>query len=196
MTKKLCLSASLALAALLAVAGSAAAFTATVSPAGSITSTTPTAEFIGGSTTIRCALTLRGSLNASVTLIAGASLGSISRIEVGTCSGGSEVTILGLPYDLPYQGSEGTLPNEVTEVNFNVRGVSFNLGLFGGFVNCLYSGNQPSILNVAGSNPYTTETIETEPISLRLLRGGFGCPSTGRMRATFNLSPSQRITVS
>ncbi len=194
MSKKLFVSAALALVALLAVAGSAAAFTATVSPAGSITSTTSAAEFIGGSTTIRCPLTLRGSLNASVTLTAGQSLGSISRIEVGTCSGGSEVSVLGLPYDLPFVASEG-LPNEVAEVEFNVRGASFNLGLFGGFINCLYSGNQPSILNVTGTNPYTTSTIETEPTALNLARGGFGCPSTGRMKATFSLSPSQRISI-
>jgi hypothetical protein len=196
MSKKLFIGAALALVALLAATGSAAAFTASVSPAGEITSTTSSAEFIGGSTTIRCPLTLRGSLNSSVTLTEGQSLGSITRVEIGTCSGGNSVTVLNLPWTLPYTSTEGTLPNEATEVNFNVRGASFNLGLFGNFVNCLYSGNQPSILTVSGTNPYTSGTISTEPTSLPLIRGGFGCPSTGRMRATFSLSPSQRITVS
>jgi hypothetical protein len=196
MSKKLFISAALALVALLAVTASAAAFTASVSPAGEITSTTSAAEFIGGSTTIRCPLTLRGSLNSSVTLTAGQSLGRITRIEIGACSGGNSVSVLNLPYELPYTSTEGTLPNEATEVNFNVRGASFNLGLFGNFVNCLYSGDQPSILTLSGTNPYTTGGIETEPTPLRLVRGGFGCPSTGSMRASFSLSPSQRITVS
>jgi hypothetical protein len=195
MSKKLFISAALALVALLAVTGSAAAFTASVSPAGAITSTSASAEFIGGSTTIRCPLTLRGSLNSSVTLTEGQSLGSISAVQIGTCSGGNSISVLNLPWALPYTSTEGTLPNEATEVNFKVRGASFNLGIFGGFINCLYSGDQPSILAVTGSNPYTSGNIITEPTSLPLIRGS-GCPSSGRMRATFSLSPSQTITVS
>jgi hypothetical protein len=196
MTKKMVLSAALALVALLATSAMASAFTATVSPSGSITSASSgKVRFVGGSTTIECNLTLRGSLNSSVTLTAGQSLGRISAVEIANCSGGNSVTVLNLPWTLEYTESEGELPNEVTGVDFKVKNSSFNLGIFGGFINCLYQGDEPSILSVTGTNPYTSGTISTDGTHRIPLHSGGGCPSTGTMTGTFGLSPSQEIRV-
>jgi hypothetical protein len=194
--KKLFITAIAALVALMATAATAAAFTASVSPAGAIRSpSVGKVRFTGGSITIECNLTLRGNLNSSVTLTAGQSLGRVSGVEIANCSGGGEVSVLNLEWTLEYTGTEGELPNEVSGVNFKVKNASFNLGLFGGFVNCLYQGDEPSILNVTGTNPYRSGTIRTSSTGIPL-HSGSGCPSSGRMTGTFNLEPSQEIRVS
>ena len=197
MSKKLFLAAALSLLALVASAGTASAFTAAVEPAGTISSVSEgKVIFASGSTRIECNLTLRGSLNSRVTLTAGQSLGTITGVEARECSAGATVTVLATPWTLEYTSTEGTLPNAATAVNFNVLRAAFRLSLFGGFINCLYEGNQPSILSVSGTNPYTSGVITIEPVSLPR-RAGSGCPATGSMSGTFRgLSPSQRITVS
>lgn len=197
MSKKLFLTTIMALVALMVATATASAFTAAVSPGGAISSASEgKVRFKGGSTTIECNLTLRGSLNSSVTLTAGQPLGRISGVEIANCSGGNSVTVLNLEWTLEYTGTEGELPNEVSGVNFKVKNASFNLGLFGGFINCLYQGDEPSILNVTGTNPYTSSTIRTNGTATIPLHSGSGCPSTGTMTGTFRLAPSQEIRVS
>jgi hypothetical protein len=194
MTRKLFITAALALAAFMAASGTASAFTATVAPAGAITSVSRgLVTFSSGTTTITCRVTLRGSLNATVTLTAGQSLGRVSAVEIAECSSGATVTVLSLPYNLNYQSVAGTLPNAVTAINFRVDAAAFNLSLFGRFINCLYSGNQPARLAVRGTNPYETGDITTTAASLPLVRGA-GCPSEGEMRGVFSLT-AQRISV-
>lgn len=201
---KLAVTLVVAFAAMAAFASSAFAITATVSPAGSVNAT-GTSTFTGGSTSIRCPLTLGTNLSAGpITLARGARMGEVRSVTIGTCEGGSVESVLALPWSLTLNDTLPTLTSltttNATGALLNIVGASFNLSVFGGFVNCLYSGTAGALLTLthteAGSSRYTARTLRAlESVELSLVRGGFGCPTTGHFAGTFTLATTQTVTL-
>ena len=87
-----------------------------------------------------------------------------------------------------------------TGLLLSLNGISFNLGVFGGFINCLYRGNAGLLAAMTatsrGASSYTARTLRMlEAVSVPLSRGGLGCPSSGSFRGTFTLRITQTITL-
>jgi hypothetical protein len=201
MTRKLFLTAAMALVALFAATGVASAANATVEPGGAISSVSlGKVSFSGSGITIRCNLTLNGSLaRGPIELLRGRTLGSIREVLIRECEGGNVSAILNLPYTITIETILGTIPSAITGLLFTLPRAAFNLSVFGGFVNCLYEGTQGALLGltaVAGTREpwrYTTGLITT--LASRLpLRSGSGCPPEGTMNGTFSLT-RQTISV-
>jgi hypothetical protein len=199
MSKKLFLTAALAVVALLAAVGSASAFTATVSPAGNYTATGAGVLFSSGATEIICNVTLTGTLAASIAEVerSGRTIGATQTARISGCNNGATVTALNLPWSNTTTSVSGTLPDNATAQNFSVNNSSFNLSLFGGFANCLYQGNAAAIMPLTdtGTNTYSATNIETDGTRTIALHSGFGCPNSGSMEGTFRLGTTQSITV-
>jgi hypothetical protein len=183
-----------ALAALAAATGTAAAAEFQFSPGGTITGTSlGPVTFSGSGITITCPLTLRGTVtSARVPKVAGTSYGEITSVTVGRCSGGS-VSVLGLPWPVVYNAILGTLPNAVTGVSLTVNRTGFLFNALG--LECLYGGSITSLLAVTGSNPYTSGLYAIPPgSSAPFVRGSFFCPRTGSVSGTFGITPTQTVT--
>jgi hypothetical protein len=202
--KKLVLAAALALVALFAVAASAsAAHNATIRNAGEIrTASSGKVTFRAGEISIACNLTLAGTLASAVSNLERPeerqSLGSISSVSWAECSGGEVAGVLGTPWNILYTGETGAMPNEVRSVSFTVQNAQFRLSVFGGFVNCLYAGEAPVSMAATATRTagtYTSGLIRTTESSFSKVSGSL-CPATGTMTGSFNMSPTQTITVS
>jgi hypothetical protein len=157
------------------------------------------ATFSSGSPEISCELTFAGTISTGLlTKVAGTQFGSITGVRIleEGCRGGilQSGGILGLSWPLRYQSILGTLPSEVNGILFTIERVAFKLEIYGGFVECLYSGNSGFLMLLSGTNPYTPTFINALSTALRLVSGGFGCPSTGSFFGVFGLSPTQTIT--
>lgn len=86
------------------------------------------AESIGGFGTIKCSLTLEGSLHSrTITKTFGLLIGAINRASLGPCSEGS-ATILqaSLPWHVQYASFTGSLPS-ITNIRTNLIGFSIQL---------------------------------------------------------------------
>lgn len=196
--KKLLVTTALALVALFALTGVASAYSAAVSPAGEISSPSEgKVSFTSGEITIRCNLTLTGELAETVELTSGSSMGEVSSVEWANCENGNVRAVLGLPWNLSVSATLGTLPDSGTGLQFSVDGASFQLSVFGGFVNCLYRGNALALLatNDTGTNTYSTGNITSSANALAKVSGAL-CPESGTLSGTFRLSPQQSLTVS
>lgn len=199
--KKLVLTAALALVAVFAVASTAAAYDAAISPAGEISTTSNGGvTFEASGIEIICNLTLAGSLEGSVSSVesdTNQDLGEITSVEWNSCSGGNVRAVLGLEWNVSYDGSQGTLPNEVSAVDFTIDDAEFQLSVFGGFVNCLYTGDADVSMAVSrtrSAGVYTSSTISTTGSVYDKVSGTL-CPATGSMTGSFSMSPTQTITV-
>lgn len=85
-------------------------------------------ELRGGFGTVRCPITLEGSLrSATIAKTAGAEIGSITGASFGTCSSG-HMTVLRetLPWRVRYASFAGTLPN-ITSINTNIVNMAFQI---------------------------------------------------------------------
>ena len=194
-----------ALAAMGVAASSAFAISATVANGGAVNAT-GTATFEGGGISIVCPLTLENSLlRGPITVARGAQLGETTGVRIGSCTGGSVESVLALPWRLTVNDTLPTIASltttNATGVLLNVVNSSFNLSVFGGFVNCLYSGNAGALLTLthtaAGSSTYTARTLAAlRSVEIPLSRGGFGCPANGHFAGTFTLSATQTVTLS
>lgn len=196
MRRKLFLLAALALGALAAGSATATAFTAVFSPAGSITMIS--LGMIGsssGEVLIHCFVTMRGIINREVTLTSGVAMGQIQSVITEQCTNATTVTSLLLPWGIVYSSALGTLPDNGTGLSFRIVGASFKYALFGGFLNCLYRGDQPALLGTidTGTNTYRTGLITLIGAPLRKVEG-FGCPSETELEGVFGIT-SQTITV-
>jgi hypothetical protein len=187
--KKLFLLSALALVALAAAATSATAASLQARPGGAITATSlGKLTFAAGELSIECNLTMRGNLlTTAISKTSGTKMGEITEVRWANCVGGEVAAVLNLPWTIAYRSISGTLPEAVTAVNFTINNSSFQLSTFGGFVNCLYSGNSEAsqaLTHRAGAE-YTTGLVRSLENALAL-RNGFGCPESGRMRGTFS----------
>lgn len=197
MSKKVLLTMALSLVALFATAAGASAYTATVEPAGEIeTVSNGKVDFTASGITIECNLTLAGWLEETVANAerAGSYMGEITEVNWSECVGGSVRAVLGLEWAITTSRINGTLPNGATSLDFVINGAEFQLSVFGGFINCLYSGNAAANMAVSGSNPYSSGTITTN--SSYTLQSGFLCPNPGSMVGSFEMEPGQTITLS
>ena len=201
--KKLVLTAALALVALFAVAATASAHNATISPAGEASQVSSgKVTFRAGEIRIECNLTLAGTLASSVSNLERPeerqSLGSVRSVRWAECVGGNVESVLGTPWNILYTGETGAMPNEVSSVQFTVQNAQFLLSTFGGFARCLYAGESPvsmAATRTRTAGVYTSGNIRTTESAFSLV-SGFGCPSSGNMTGTFTMSPTQTITVS
>ncbi|HEX4806911.1 MAG TPA: hypothetical protein VFU94_13515 [Conexibacter sp.] len=108
-------------------------------------------NFIAGSSTITCAMTLEGSFHESTTAkVIGRLLGYITRATVGTCTRGS-ATVLNetLPWHIQYAGFTGRLPT-ITSVLLNIVGLSWGLQP---------EGSLKCLLRTEANHPFRSEAI-------------------------------------
>lgn len=191
---KLAMLAAVALVALAAGSGTAAAGEFQFSPGGTITGASLGAvTFSGSGITITCNLTIRGTVtSARVPKVSGTSYGEITSVSVGRCSGGT-ASVLGLPWPVVYNSILGTLPEAVTGVSLTLQRTGFLMNAIG--LECLYGGSITSLLAVTGRNPYTTGLYAIPAgSSAPFVRGSAFCPRTGSMTGTFGISPTQTVT--
>jgi hypothetical protein len=191
--KRVLLTAGMTLVALLAMGGVAAAANATISPAGEIGAVNlGKLSFTGGGITVRCNLTIQSTLaRGPIELARGRTFGRTFEVKIAECEGGQvSAPLLNLPWTLTIESILGTIPSAITGLLFTLQRASFNLSVFGGFVNCLYEGPQGALLAmtaVAGTREpwrYQNGLITMLATRLPLIRGGFGCPSEGTMSGT------------
>lgn len=196
MLKRTLLICAVAIAAAAALTATASAFTATLSPAGAITAPSlGTVSFVSGETVINCNYTLRGELNRSFAMTAGTTIGRITGVTARECNNGATATILGLPYTIVFLGFAGTLPDNAGSIEVAIQRFSHNLSLFGGFVNCLYTGelqwNVPLV--DTGTNTDRTELATIVPTRFRKVSGA-GCANEEEIEGQFAL-PTQTVTI-
>jgi hypothetical protein len=201
---KLAIALVVALSAMGVAASSAFAVSASVSAGGAVNATA-TATFEGGGISIICPLTMRETLlTGPIAVAANNQIGEVTEVRIARerCSGGNVSGVLGLPWRLTINRTEPaieTLERENARLLLvNVVGASFNLEIFGGFINCLYTGTAGGsiLLTRTGAGTYTARTIVALPSIELPLHSGSGCPSSGHFSATFTLSAVQTITLS
>jgi len=203
---KLAVALVVALAAMGVAASSAFAVSASVERAGAITATSASVSFEGSGITIVCPLTMNLSLlRGPIVVAANNQIGEVTGVTIGACSGGNVSGVLNLNWRVTVNSTTPSIERLTTRnaerLLVNIVGASFNLAVFGGFVNCLYSGSAGAVMPVthtaAESVTYTARTVEAlRSTNIPLSRGGFGCPSNGTFAGNFNLSATQTITLS
>jgi len=143
-------------------------------------------------TTVRCPLTLEGSLHSStIAKVLGALIGHISRgtINDAVCSGG-RFTILqaSLPWHVRYNGFVGTLPN-ITALKTSVIGMSYRSATPAGI--CLFTSTaaQPLQLDFSRSTVTRALTAATVggPMTSNEGCGPFGTRITLTLGGTSNV---------
>jgi hypothetical protein len=110
-----------------ALVGSASARTLSTSST-TLRSAFRTVTFNGAFGSIRCPVTLEGSLHSrTITKLRGSLIGYITRADLGACETG-RATILRetLPWHARYESFSGTLPN-ITRITIHVIGSSFRI---------------------------------------------------------------------
>jgi hypothetical protein len=186
-----------------AAAGTAAAASFSTSPAGSITAASLgrlSFTVLGGLATVRCSVTLRGSLHRErIAKVEGTLIGFITAVTVAHPCEGGEANVLAatLPWHIVFRTITGTLPENVTGIVHLLIGIGFLLEAAG--ANCLYGGNVEGrdavTRTVAGtySTGLVTSNANSIPLSEEALNLGFACPASGRFVGTFGLVPLQTI---
>lgn len=177
------------------MASTATAATINISPGGSITAASlGKFTFSSGAITIRCNWTLSGSLATSASAAVGARMGSVSRVEVASCEGGTFRSIENLPWELTFLRLLVNESGVTTGIEFNIRNLSYTLSvtIFGIVLDCAYSGTLPVLVRI---NAGVTELIRVLANSLSKTAGGGFCPETNSMTGTFGIT-RQTITLS
>lgn len=197
-------------AALTATTG-ASALEATIEPAGAIEApSSGELSFRGGLITVRCPVTLGGTVNAGpIELSRGSQFGLVSDVRIGRCSGGTVERVLinnrerVWPAKVEAVLPAGSAKEELRGILFFLERAAFQLATFGEAVGCLYEGPAFGLIrltnlgeNRAGAWLYSTERAETLPIaSFRLISGGELCPATGSFSGRVDLNPLLTLTV-
>jgi hypothetical protein len=191
---KLLLAMAVSAVALTAFASTAAADSVSIAPGGDITAASDGRLTLDTDLVdIECDVILRGSLSTGrIAKVEGLLLGNVTAVTINNCPALVSASVDGLPWKLRYVRILGTLPNAVTGLVIALLGATFtvNAPIVG---SCSYSGNPEATIQAAGSNPYTAGTISSDQTPLRLSRGGFLCPSPGRLIGDFTLSPDQTV---
>ena len=199
---KLLFATTVALVAFAALTSSAGAFRAEIRNGGSISAVSLGKITFGNGPTIQCSLTLNGTLATSATISAGSRMGAISEVAISACSGGEIEEVLNTPWNITIKSIPSGLPDSVTSLSLNFRGLAFLINPFFGIPNCLYAEEGTRVLGGilgltdTGTNTYTSGLIRLdETIQIRWFTGSVGCPSEGSFRGTFRLNPTQSITI-
>ena len=196
---------ALAVCTLALTVADASALSGTDSNGGAVNATSASVTFEGSGISIVCPLTVELSLlRGPIAISRGSQWGEVGGVRIGSCTGGSVSGTLGMPWRVTLNDSLPTIMSlttrNATGLLFTANGVQFNLSVFGGFVNCLYEGNagwlMPLTHTFSGSATYTGRTLEgLTAVNLSLIRGGFGCPSTGHFNGNFMLATTQTIAL-
>lgn len=169
----------LAVALTLAASASASAEILEFYPNPELPGQRATLSFASGLGTVRCAVTLTGSLiEPQITARTGATIARDSRVAVGTCENGSGMTVLVLPWTITYEGFTGTLPN-VTSIKLLIHEFSVKFTSFAGAPECLFAGNVEQSVPDRGSDPFEAERFRLSG-TLRRVSGAL-CPETATL---------------
>lgn len=167
-----------------------------IDPAGSVSMPSAGKVSFGETPQVSCNITLNGSIEPEVQMIRGEDLGSVTSVSIRNCEGGSISAVLDLPWPIEYESVEGTLPNEITGLVGNMEGVALNVSVFGGIVNCLYSGlyrvyiaTFPIFLSRWGV--LAVIILPEDALRLALARGSMLCPAELVASGEFSISPEQ-----
>jgi hypothetical protein len=171
-----------------------------IDPAGTSSLISSGKVSFGDAPQVRCNMTLRSSFRTSMDLSPGENLASITEVNIRNCEGGSVSGVLGLPWTIDYESVTGSLPNEVESILGSIEGFEMNLSVFGGFVNCLYSGlyDYEIILVILGPRiiiPWIRRIAYTGLLA-RFVRGSGLCPEEIEASGEFNVSPDQEAIIS
>jgi hypothetical protein len=191
----------LALGASLAMAASAAAYTATISPAGSFSlESNGRVTYSSESISVACDTTLTGTLASRIANVEseGEPVGSISAVRYANCSGGTATATLSLPRELEIFFLLGTLPDELTGFLWTYPVDAIEFSLFGGAFTCLYVGSSGLLFEVRlTERGYVLgQGIFLFGIRYAFVRGSALCPRFLLARGEFDSQPAQTITVS
>jgi len=141
-------------------------------------------EFQSALVTVRCQLTLEGSMHSrTIPKVTGLLIGAITRINMKeeSCAGGTGRPEQPPPWHVSYEGFTGRLPN-IETVRFLSSRWQFAIIAVG--VTCKYGTSTQNITGSAllnGSQEATNETALAGRNIVSLLEGGGLCPATGTM---------------
>ncbi len=195
----------------LTAAAPAGALVAVVEPSGAIEApSSGEISFRGGLITIRCPVTLGGSVSGGpIEVSRGAQFGSLTDVRVGRCSGGSVERVLinnrerAWPAKIETVLPVGGTREELRGLLFFLERAAFQLATFGEAVACLYEGPAFGLIRAinlgedgSGGWRYSTERVDAlTTASFRLVSGGELCPANGSFSGRFELRPLLTITV-
>jgi hypothetical protein len=204
---KLLLTAAIALTALTAAVGTAHA-TESVSfgPGGNIENPSlGKLNFTSSAATIRCEVTLRGTLSSFLSkLIELLLIGAITEVSINNpnCEGGTVTSLLHLPWrivavTLVDANFRAILGPEPRYKKIEIREVAFKLNAFG-FLECLYEGRSDGWLELqpVARTPkhWTTGLIRAdESVTTPLIEGSIFCPPSGGFTGRLGQNPVQSI---
>ena len=172
-------------------AGSAAATTMMLEPAGEVTlSSSGAVTYTGEGIEVACNLQISAELESVIANIEreGSTLGQITGETFEECSGGTFVAILRLPWTLRIVRILGSIPSNFTGILYLVANDTISFRIFG--VTCLYIGATGMLYGFTGNPPRGT-TIRNLGTSYTKVSGGFPCPATIIRSGTFNVSSTQ-----
>jgi hypothetical protein len=194
MFKKLVMLTAMMIVALAAMAGSAAASTISLSPAGEFTMQSEgKVTFSGeeGETRVECSLTYTGTLARGPILLEETEpSGAVTGVRWSECTGGEIEAALSLGW-MTHWAILGRFPNGITGI---LAGLTGNISLHILFIRCLYSGEIGMLAGAAGTNPYTGFHFTFLGITITRVSGGFPCPARIRIGGTMVMRPEQTIT--
>lgn len=180
--------AALVAAVALAVAVGSSAATTFSMPRNTFSFTWPALAFEASGISVRCAVTLTGSIHSRGVFeaVARADIGDVTNATVGACSGGSATVLTAtLPWTLEYGGSTGTPPN-VTSVSFRLVGASLNIDPSEAVPACLArsTSTNPIVIVAARESLGSVTSATPDPDDVIPLSGGFFCSVAGTGRLT------------
>lgn len=160
-----------------AIAGSASARNLSQNEQRFRTTYSPLSFIPSFGSTIRCPLTLEGSLHSrTIAKVAGSLIGYVNRVVFGTCEAGRlRANTETLPWHVTYESFSGTLPL-ITSLGKSIHNMSFEIDgeIFGLAVRCRY--NMPSERFTTTREARGVLTGET-PGSETVNSSTEGCPS-------------------
>lgn len=191
----------LAVAVMLALAGTAVANSATIRNAGEGTLVSSgRVTFRATGVSVACNITLNVRWSTSIEhadRVSGQGVGLDNGFGWSGCNGGEVGTVLVPRWTMLYAGMTGTLPNSATSLQFTVEGMSISFSIFGGFVNCLYRGEPLMSMAMATTRTagvYTSGSVGLNEAAYTKV-SGTGCPASMTASGFFSVSPTQTITV-
>ena len=147
-------------------------------------------EFIGGFGSMRCSLTLEGSLHSrTINKTPELLIGFITRASIGPCPSGS-ATILqaSLPWHVRYASFAGTLPN-IANITTRIIGLAYQIREPSFGITCL-------LTSTAASPAAATYTLTSGSVTRITLGGSIPCGSfTGSFGGSSASNSAQTITL-
>ncbi|MGN6188599.1 MAG: hypothetical protein ACTHOE_06850 [Conexibacter sp.] len=135
--------------------------------------------FTASGLSIRCPVTLSGSIHSStIAKVAGSLIGYINSATVGTasCSGGSaRANTETLPWHVRYRSFSGTLPN-ITSINTDIVGATFEITTVCGTAR--YSGTAGGAFNREARGGVTSVSASG---TVSRVGGSSFCPASGTL---------------